>query len=668
MAISIPQVQEHDLAIRNPNVAALEPAVTDASISDFRSVVHERPKVDRSAVSIAEASKKQQVAHEVAKCFNRHGFRNGWIRPGDPEAVASASFDKLTAATREYVAQRDYSRTFDSLSESDKWATEVKARELRKYAEDLEPAIPKAVDGEDDLLRLLKLPTPASLQEVRKTFRVLDDAALGRRRDEHGKVVREKGAHRETDPSIQGIVRYAALATYHAAMGAKSKAEQQLESRVNPRRNMAGAAQELTVKSPESRAITSEADVVAEMQTVTGDFMATVNATPPIEPAPGEARDTEMIVYLSAQEAASGAWHPNRVLEYASFDPYQKLNPVLTQATTDLIERTMGVTDALGTSQEPTLAYLDSRRARNGKNATIVTKMLAACDQTMGQWMNRLPNAECLRPVAHPWADLGMVVWDEATKTFQELKSSPALLALAGGSNDGRAVREREAWERMMIKAFVAEHPDEHTLRLTSLGTGTGEPAIDSGLAAMKHREGRLEVHGVDAIEESLRVAEHIAEQKQSSVGPGSLHFEGHFANLLSEEKLAEVVSKTEAHVYEAIGFAEYVPSEYASNEAERHMRAVMGSRNLLSAEGFYKTIYDNMPAGSILVTGNMRDDSPQGRFVTEGLGWPLIIERSTEEYLSILRNAGIPGEAVELFVPGSKSAGVYNLVKITKL
>ena len=262
-----------------------------------------------------------------------------------------------------------------------------------------------------------------------------------------------------------------------------------------------------------------------------------------------------------------------------------------------------------------------------------------------------------------------MVVWDKASESFVELETSPALRALAGGSNDGRAVREREAWERMVVAAFASERslPD-NVLRITSLGTGTGEPAIDSGLAAMEDRGGKVEVYGVDVSPDSLRVAEHLAEGKTASAAPGSLEFTGINANLLAERDLARVVRETGASVYEAIGFAEYVPSEAPDNPAEARLRSVMEKRGLLSAEGFYRTIYSNMPEGSVLVSGNIRSDSPQGQFVTEGLGWPLILQRDTQRYLDILQGAGIPGEAVQLFTPGPESAGVYNLVMITKL
>jgi hypothetical protein len=429
---------------------------------------------------------------------------------------------------------------------------------------------------------------------------------------------------------------------------------------------MALPLNEIVERHPDPVAELSVDEVREAMRGLTGEFMARVEAIAPVEPAPGAARETTLdIIPVANTDLGWSDWRPSRVWQYNSSDPYHNLNPELVQATDALIEGTMDVTEQLDSSVDPGLAYLDPRRARKG--ATVPTQVLRECDPEMGKWMEMLPAAECLQPVAHPWSDKDMVVWDEANQTFVDVPNSPALRALGGASNDGRGVREREAFERMVVSAFADGTPlPDNTLRITSLGTGTGEPAIDSGLAAM-HGRGKVVVRGVDNSPGSLRIAEYLAARKQAAVGEDALEFTPVRANLLEEDSLAAAVREAAASVYEAVGFAEYAPSERATDSQERGLQRRTGAVGLLSAEGFYRTVYANMPSGSILVTGNIRRDSPQARFVTEGLGWPYIMQRGTQEYLAILRNAGIPGENVQLFVPGEDSAGVYNLVVITK-
>ena len=373
-------------------------------------------------------------------------------------------------------------------------------------------------------------------------------------------------------------------------------------------------------------------------------------------------------------------WQPAEVKAYGSDDPYQRENPELTAATTDWIENTVAVTQRLRAASkelgkdDATLAYLSGKRAAGGRRMTIATETIADADEGIKDWLTHLPDAERLRPVAHPWKDGTTVVYDKEADSFQEISSTPALQALTGGSGDGRAVREREAWERGILPEVIkSELLEDKTLKITSLGTGTGEPSMDTGLAVMNElypdNTGKVQVTGFDVKPLSLKVATHMAEMKrQGLANPESLTFVPRIANLLSEEGIKEAVGGTGANVYEAIGFAEYVPSDHATDPAEIQMRRTMERAGMLSAEDFYGTIYENMPEGAVLITGNMRNDSPQGDFVIDGLGWPGIIRRGTEEYLEILRKAGIPGESVQLFVPDpDKSAAVYNLVAITK-
>jgi len=408
--------------------------------------------------------------------------------------------------------------------------------------------------------------------------------------------------------------------------------------------------------------------VATAMRAATDDFIAAVAATDPVAPPPGRARETTLRIRRLDDDDTlrRHGWRPAATWQYSSLDPYCELNPRLVSAATRLIESIIAITGELDSSNDPDLAYVDGRRARGGQ--TIVTRTLAACDPGIGDWMRLLPAAECLQPVAHPWSDHGMLTWRDDTQSVQELAATPALRALLGGCNDGLGVREREAWERTIVATLAAERGLlDRTLRIVSLGTGTGEPAIDAGLAAMRVGAGTVEVIGVDVNAASLRVAECIADRKRALAGPGTLRFTGRQDNLLDEACLARVVREGGAHVYEAVGFAEYVPSDHATDPTERRMRERMARRGLLSAEDFYRTIYDNMPRGSTLLTGNMRHDSPQRGFVTSGLGWPSLVLRSTEQFLGVLVAAGIPGDAVQLSVPGPGSSGVYNLVRVTR-
>jgi hypothetical protein len=409
----------------------------------------------------------------------------------------------------------------------------------------------------------------------------------------------------------------------------------------------------------------------------------TIDAYPINEPADPAHRKTTVSIELLSTEgsppplALSSGWRPDAVYHYGSIDPWQICNPERTRAMQYLVDTVVEHAHIGHRYKEWELAYGqdDSGRSRSGRKATALTKAIIAIDGCLGEWVKGVPRAESLRPIASPWSDTQIITRD-GDRGFSYVTMSPAMLALAGGLGDSRGVRERAAWESLMLMRMqdtlrqYVERDD--ALILTSLGTGTGEPIMDTGIDLMSAMCGdsasRIIVNGFDLDADSLAVATHLAETKSAGL-PGDLVFNPGLVNILDRDGISTTVAGTNAHIYEAIGFAEYVPSDHATSECESKQRAIHRRLGRLSAEEFFQAIYEDMPLGSVFLTGNMRKDRPNDPFVIDGLGWPGIIERGTEEFLTILERARIPGAAVQLFLPKREtSSGVYNLVAITKL
>lgn len=409
---------------------------------------------------------------------------------------------------------------------------------------------------------------------------------------------------------------------------------------------------------------------------------------------PAGERETEIALrpVTSADLAAESGWKPEHVQVYTSQDPFQQANPKLTAAADSLGERTVGLIHRLRLldpeAADPALTYLSLSRSGRGRRPTIITEGLCETDPGIADWIRHLPDAEELAPVANPWSDCGSLraAHVEAAaadgSTTRAVKIGPDLLpevffrantrllsALVGGGNDGLAVRERDAWERVILPQLIDMTAISDELRLTSIGTGTGEPAIDTGLAMARQTEQHtLKVVGYDINPASLAVAQVVAAGRAQE-HRGRFEFEGRIANILTRDGLTEAVAGTRPHIVEAIGFTEYVPSDHAADPNEQRQRQLMARVGCLSAEEFIGTIYENLPLGSVFITGNMRDDSRQAPFVLHALGWKGIIQRSTKVYLRILERAGVPGEAVHLCLPcPDASSGVYNLVAIQKV
>jgi hypothetical protein len=365
------------------------------------------------------------------------------------------------------------------------------------------------------------------------------------------------------------------------------------------------------------------------------------------------------------------AWQP-AVKQYSYIDPFSEANPTHAFATTALIQGTQRVVSEVGASQDPQLAYLNLERAGGGRHDTVITKGLKSIDQASGLWIGGLPGAPFLRVVAKPYPD-GAVINSDKHGNITVLPTSDALLSVVGGAKDGVAVRERAALQKSIIAHYMAGR-DGDTLSIVSFGSGTSEPVVDIAIELMQSRKQDFTVNvaGVDVSIPSLNVAHAIANAKNAHLRPGQeVRFNGYSdRDGLTKNGIERALRRGEVDVVEAIGLLEYFPSENATNPHERTLYKMMmaGGEGRISAETFFKAVWDNMPEGSIFITGNMRDDSEQASFVTHGLGWPGIIQRSTADYMHLIKDSGIPADAVTVFLPKKgHSSGVNNIIAIQK-
>jgi hypothetical protein len=446
------------------------------------------------------------------------------------------------------------------------------------------------------------------------------------------------------------------------------------------------------------------------------EFLSAVDDTEPNNVAPEKRSPSISFAPEDETGYAVGNWHPASVSRYSVTNPYQEHNSKLTNAATNLIGATMAFTGKYKHSGDPKLAYLDVNRASGKEDKmTTATKNLCSIDPSkpgsnewgIEDWIKHLPNPEQLRVVAHPYGDVSTVMWNKEKQQVVEYKNTPELRALVGGANDGRGIGDREAFQKTITAQFVDPNMlQDNKVRITSLGTGTGEPTMDSGLALMQPHGGKVEVTGYDVSEDALKTASYMADKKRQGLDdPSALEFRAMPpVNLLRKKDLAKAVAGQEGdapNVVEAIGFAEYAPSKHATDPVEKAQHAKMkgletkladraraegkseeeiAENQILSAEDFYQTVYENMQEGAVFITGNMGTQSKQAPFVVDGLGWKGIIQRplTGEEseagekengYLDVLKNAGIPGEAIHIYTPDeAHSAGIYNLVAIQKI
>ncbi len=369
------------------------------------------------------------------------------------------------------------------------------------------------------------------------------------------------------------------------------------------------------------------------------------------------------------------------VLRYSTLDPWQEENPALVDAVGRLTDGTIAVTEMVeaeikekrdaGVDIHPKgLTYVNSRRNGKGKNLTVVTRELCTFDDGLEDWITHLPEAERLHPVAHP--DEGTFVLNEAGDGIDNIPSTLALQALAIGSKNGRAVRERTAVMHTMLPHLVdlGRLAGQEVIRLADMGSGTGDPGQRSAVSLLQHLgpEAYALVNGYDLNPKSLKVAEFMCRRLAATLpDPSKLRFVGHETNFLTKEGL-DAVAEENPDIWQSFGFTEYVPADETDDPVEQAQRKSMARMGLMSAEEFHAGVYERMKPGAVWLTGNIQPN-PEGKFVTHGLGWGNIIERSLRKYIGVFDRGGIPPKARTLFQPHARRSGaVYNLMAVTKL
>ena len=88
------------------------------------------------------------------------------------------------------------------------------------------------------------------------------------------------------------------------------------------------------------------------------------------------------------------------------------------------------------------------------------------------------------------------------------------------------------------------------------------------------------------------------------------------------------------------------------------------GSRLTVDSSEFLAALYDILAPGGRLLIGQMRSDRPNPDFTLGVVAWPYIELRNPNEFMAVVRDAGIPPDRAELFLP---TDGVNSILAIDK-
>lgn len=348
------------------------------------------------------------------------------------------------------------------------------------------------------------------------------------------------------------------------------------------------------------------------------------------------------------------AEQPAAIYEVSVEDPYVEFYDKATRA--EIAEAEQSINDYAAMRREagfwerkPGVAYTDEDNVSHDKNdwGDPVSKRFHFTQTVNGPdmdaWVADVPNATALAVLADP---RGIpTITDKAGNTHVIQEESRKWWSLC---TDAVGIRSRATVMAELVKGYISDEAETGAdaiqgLKWLSIACGTALPTMKAAV----HSGLRPNLTLVDFSNDSMGAVETLADE---------IGFEGNIEkkrmnifNPASLEKLGRTFDEKGGRpkLVDMMGIFEYT-----------------GDNLGVDSVNFLKSGYDLVAPGGKLVFGQMRSDRPVDDFTMGVVGWPYVEQRSVQDVMKLITDAGIPAERVNLFLPKD---GVYTVVTVDK-
>lgn len=244
------------------------------------------------------------------------------------------------------------------------------------------------------------------------------------------------------------------------------------------------------------------------------------------------------------------------------------------------------------------------------------------------EWSTYMPGALALEPIHHP----------RQKRLPSGRRIDPLTARIFRHGLDPVGVRTRTLAAGWIVHTYLGNKPVKN-LKWVSLAGGTAAPTMLMVRAAQIPTN---ELYYVNIDRDKLAVE--IASQVTALEGLASSQTNLLVGDIFDKGMVHNAVAPKTADVIDLMGIFEYL------DEAQ--------SIDLL------KIAYGLLKTGGIIIACNMRLDHPQLNLHRRGVGWPDVIQKSTDHLIEITQKAGINKENLSIFQPED---GIYNIFSIYK-
>lgn len=348
--------------------------------------------------------------------------------------------------------------------------------------------------------------------------------------------------------------------------------------------------------------------------------------------------------------------YPNSIFSVEVVDPYvENYSPEEFKAVKDIEQEANNYAEARRLSgyweRRPRTVYVNLDNTQQNKKgwgdpiSRDIFFDITINSVALNAWRSKIPSSQALVDISDPLSI--QYITDKRGSQVPIDEEARKWLSLC---TDAIAIRSRATIMAELVSEYVNNNKQPN-YRWLSVACGTALPAMQGAMRANIKPELYLADFDVKALENTEKLAKEIGFDGKIKRPSRDLNGKDtiNIFNIDDMSKLKDYLINNggQPSLIDLMGIFEYTGDNLGVNSSK-----------------FLKSCYDILRPGGRLIFGQMRDDRNVPDFVTGVVGWPYVEMRSINQFMTVIKEAGILPDQTNLYLPKD---GVYMVGVITK-